>query len=122
MIARLAALLCAALLAVASASSALTLVSPNVGVTNVDNSLDCRLVNAGSAPISVLFEIVDAEGAVVASDTYEIPAGGARALAVTDTAVTGHCRFSGKFKRKGVRAAVSVLDQYSRTISIAPAQ
>jgi hypothetical protein len=121
MTARLAALLGAALLA-ASSSSALTLISPNVGVTNVDNSLDCRLVNAGSAPISVLFEIIDAEGAVVASDAHEIPAGGARALAVTDTALAGHCRFSGKFKRKAVRATVSVLDQFSRTIAIAPAQ
>jgi hypothetical protein len=121
MVTRLAACFTAAVLAVAPAS-ALTLVSPNVGVTNVDNSLDCRIVNAGSAPITVLFEILDGQGTVVADDTFEVPAGGARALTLADTAVAGHCRFSGKFKRKAVRAAISVLDPFSRTISIAPAQ
>ena len=121
MTARVATLFGLVFLAAAAPARGLTLVSPNVGVTNVDNSIDCRLVNAGSAPISVLFEILDGEGAVVASDTFEVPAGGARALTVTDTAVTGHCRFTGKFKRKAVRAAVSVLDAVSRTISIAPA-
>ena len=119
---RLAALFAVVVLAAASPAGALTLISPNVGVTNVDNSLDCRIVNAGEAPISVLFEIVDAEGAVVASDTFDVPAGGARALSVTNQAVTGHCRFTGTFKRKAVRAAVAVLDELSRTISIAPAQ
>lgn len=109
-------------MAAAPPAYALTLVSPNVGVTNTANSLDRRLVNTGSAPISVLYEILDAEGAVVASDTFEVPAGGARALSVTDQAVIGHCRFTGKFKRKAVRAAVSVLDAVSRTTSIARAQ
>ena len=103
---RRAALFAAALLAAASPARAATLISPNVGVTNTDNSIDCRLVNTGSNPVSVLFEILDGDGAVFASDTFEVPAGGARALTVTDQGVAGHCRFTGKFKRKAVRAAI----------------
>jgi|GEM_PF-6520767 len=115
--------LCALAFSLASSSAhALTLWSPSVSVTNVDNSLDCRIVNAGTAPITVLFEIVDGDGAVVADDTFEVPAGGARGLNLADTAEAGHCRFSGKFKRKAVRATIAVMDGFGRTISIAPAQ
>jgi hypothetical protein len=122
MLVRIAWLCAVSILAAASPAWATTLVSPSVSVTNVDNTLDCRLVNAGKKPISVLFEIVNGDGVVSSSDTFEVPAGGARALALVDTNLAGHCRFTGKFPKKGVRATISVLDELSRTISIAPAQ
>lgn len=114
---------CAALLLVLSASAhALTLVTPSVSATNVDNFLDCRIVNLADAPISVFFEMIDNQGAVLMAESIDVPAGGIRALDLQDTAAAVYCRFTGKFKRKAVRASVAVMDGSTRTISIAPAQ
>jgi hypothetical protein len=66
--------------------------------------------------------MVDNEGAVLMAESIDVPARGIRALDLQDTAAAVYCRFTGKFKRKAVRASVAVMDGATRTISIAPAQ
>lgn len=110
------------LMSATMAHAVTTLVSPNVSVTNVDNALDCRIVNTGNEAITVLFEMVNGNGMVILDDTIDVPAGGARAIILTDTTTAAHCRFIGSFKKKAVRASVEVLDASFRTIAIAPAQ
>jgi hypothetical protein len=113
----------AVLLLVAGTSAhALTLSTPSVSATNVDNFLDCRIVNLADKPITVLFEMVDNEGAVLLDESVEVPPGGIRAIDLANTAAAVYCRFTGKFKKKAVRASVAVMDAFTRTISIAPAQ
>jgi hypothetical protein len=110
------------LISATMANAAAVLVSPSVSVTNLGNSLDCRIVNTGNEAITVLFEMVDGNGIVILDDTINVPAGGARAINLTNTSAAAQCRFSGSFKRKAVRASVEVLDANFRTIAIAPAQ
>lgn len=121
--ARCAALGAALLLALgAPANASTTLLTPSLSTTNVDNYLDCRVVNLADAPITVLVELVDYNGAVILDDTIEVPARGVRSIDLQNTAMAAYCRFTGSFKKKAVRANIQVLDQYARTISAAPAQ
>jgi hypothetical protein len=113
-------LVLAAMFALSTGASALTLVSPNVTVSDADNILFCRAVNAGKATINVQFELLDQDGVVVASDDFAIAPGGTRALQLANAAAAVSCRFTGAFKRKGVRASIDIVSG-GRTIAIAPA-
>ena len=100
-------------------AQATVLVTPSLNTTNVNNTLDCRIVNAGKKPIHVVVQIVNQEGVVIEQDEFDVPVGGARATQVTDTAVAASCRFSGKFGKKSVRTTVAVEDALLRTIAVA---
>src|SRR5438046_7899791 len=73
------------------------LMTPSLNTTNLNNTLDCRIVNAGKKTISVLVEMLNQEGAVLASNQFDVPPGGARATELTDTVASASCRFTGKF-------------------------
>jgi hypothetical protein len=106
----------------AATTHAATLLTPSMNVTNVDNTLDCRIVNGGDKSITVLIEMVNASGVVILDDQKDVPPGGAQSIDLTDTDESASCRFSGKFGKKAVRGSIQVLDGSLRTISIAPAE
>ena len=106
----------------AATAHAATLLTPSMNVTNFDNTLDCRIVNGGDKTITVLIEMVDANGVVVLDDQRDVPPGGAGSIDLTDADQSASCRFSGKFGKNAVRGSIQVLDGSLRTIAIAPAE
>jgi hypothetical protein len=110
-------------LAVAAPVDAAQLVTPNVSVTGGDTVI-CRIVNTGSAPLEVTLEILDgAGGAVSGPEEVTVPAGGMQGLSLDGNAGAGnnHCRFAGAFGKSRVRASIDVVSA-GHTIAVAPAQ
>ena len=124
------------LLLSATLAHAVTLVTPSVSASG-DDTLDCRIVNAGDKSISVFLELVQTGPTisgltgtpfVFPSDTQDLPPNSAYsvfnrfAVELFPDGNTAHCRFTGKFSKTSVRAAAEVRDEKGRTVAIAPAE
>jgi len=89
-----------ALAAATTAHAAGPIVTPALMATGT-NDLQCRLVNAGNQDATVLIEIVDDTGVVLASNgPTAVFAGWTQSTLTADSPGVGYCRVSGISKRR----------------------
>jgi len=103
---------------VAHGAHATTLVSPYVAVSFGDG-VGCLIVNVGTKDITAKIEVVSINGTVLQQGDPVVAPGRAEFVYAYGI-VTAHCRFTGDFSKKKVRASVDVYSG-GRTIAVAPA-
>lgn len=88
--------------------------------TGGTDELVCRIVNLGPKPIDVHAALIDSNtGRAIVDSDLEIEPGRAD-LVAGDGRLTGHCLFTGTFRKGDVRASLDVFSQ-DRTILVVPA-
>src|SRR5262245_7138844 len=109
-------------LVLAGSAHATTLVSQGLRVAPGDVA-SCTIVNAGTKEIAVLFELVNNDGSVAGEDDASVLPGGEGSQAFPDVTGGLHCRFTGAFSKRDVRASMNVTSPPGfGTIATAPAQ
>jgi hypothetical protein len=109
-------------LVLAGAAHATTLFSQTLRVAPGDLPA-CNIVNAGPKEIAVKFELLNVNGEVAREDELSVLPGGANGKSFNGITGNFHCRFSGAFSKRDVRASMDVLSAPEfGTIVTAPAQ
>jgi hypothetical protein len=101
------------------AIGATVVVSPSIDVVAPDN-LVCRMVNVGQKSIDVHIAVIDSNTGRAAFESDVQIAPGQADLVDSDGRITGHCLFTGTFRKSDVRASLDVSSQ-DRTTLIVPA-
>ena len=120
------ALLAPMVLAAAPAAHAITvLVTPMITVPKGD-SVGCRIVNTGIAPITVRIELLKPDGDDYFTDDGVVVRPGRahnNSAVIASATLHAYCRFSGNFNKAYVRASIDDYDiGESRTAVMAPAE
>ena len=98
------------ILCLAASAGATTTYSPPVRSDMGDN-LGCRLLNLSSAEVTVASELEDGLGTVVDTQSFAIPAGQARLMARSNTAIFGgFCRFTFEGSAEQIRGVITLED------------
>jgi hypothetical protein len=99
-----------AVLCLATAARATVTYSPPVRSDMGDN-LGCRLLNLSGAEVTVTSDLENGLGSVVDSKSFAIPAGQARLMASSNTAIFGgYCRFTFDGEASQVRGFITLED------------
>src|SRR5262245_20595036 len=110
-------------LALAGPAHATTLVTQGLRV-GAEDLVTCQIVNAGTREIGGQIELLDELGGSEAT-TFSVVPGAEANVAFIGTPGSFHCRFTGAFSKRDVRASIHlILPQaaFSETAATAPAQ
>lgn len=109
-------------LALAGPAHAATLVSQGLRVASGDIA-NCLIVNAGTKEITVKFELLNVNGEVAGEDEASVLPGGQSSQPFPGNTGSAHCRFTGAFSKRDVRASIDVTSGSDfGTRATAPAQ
>src|SRR5262245_19217406 len=95
-------------LVLAGPAAATTLVSPALRVGKGDFPA-CNIVNAGTEDITVKAELFGVNNDVIDQAIFTVSAGSQNGNATGGVTGNCHCRFSGAFSKRDVRASMDVL-------------